>query len=282
MAFLGVKDLLEIQEKHKVVLPFDEKRVKNGAYELSLGSEVYLTDSKTGKVEIVDKEKNRQVDINPGQFALLLTEEQVNIPKDKIAFISIKAGEKLKGLINVSGFHVDPGFNDHLLFSVYNAGPSTIVLNCGEPYFPIWFVDLKTELKEDEAYGKDNEHFKKFDHIPPKYIEFLKRGDLTSPQALYDKIKEVEAALTEKIIKSDEKKERNEWLRKFIIGLLIMITIKLIWDWAAFERGYKAGRNAKSIKEEIIKETKSGHVDSLLSNKIDSILDKRNIYDTTK
>lgn len=61
-----------------------------------------------------------------------------------------------------------------------------------------------------------------------------------------------------------------------------MITIKLIWDWAAFERGYKAGRNAKSIKEEIIKETKSGHVDSLLSNKIDSILDKRNIYDTTK
>lgn len=282
MAFLGVKDLLRIQEKYKVVHPFDEKKVKNGAYELSLGSEVYLTDSKTGKVEIIDKEKNRQVDINPGQFALLLTEEQVNIPNDKIAFISIKAGEKLKGLINVSGFHVDPGFNDHLLFSVYNAGPSTIILNCGEPYFPIWFADLKTELEEDEAYGKDNEHFKKFGHIPPKYIEFLKRGDLTSPKALYDKIKEVEAGLTEKILKSDEKKERNEWLMKFIIGLLIMISIKLIWDWGAYKQGYKAGKNAKSIKEEIIKETKSPYVDSLLLNKIDSVLNKRNIYDTTR
>ncbi len=63
------------------------------------------------------------------------------------------------------------------LFSVYNAGPSTIVLNCGEPYFPIWFAELKNELSDSEAYGHENEHFGKLSHIPPKYIEFLKRGE---------------------------------------------------------------------------------------------------------
>jgi len=280
MAFLGVKELNELQKIHKVILPFKHSRVKNGAYELSLGFEVFLTDSKTGRVEIINETNNRQVDINPGQFALLLTAEKVNIPKNKIAFISIKAGEKLKGLINVSGFHVDPGFNDHLLFSVYNAGPSPIVLNCGEPYFPIWFAEMKTELEDSEAYSQENEHFGKLDHIPPKYIEFLKRGELTSPKALFDKIKEVESQLNEKIIKSDEKKERNDWLYKILIGVLITIFLKTIWDWTVYDRGYSDGKNAKLIQEQIIDETKKPTVDSMLSLKIDSILNKKIKYDT--
>lgn len=282
MSFLGVKELNELQKNYQVILPFKDSRVKNGAYELSLGSEVFLTDSKFGKVEVLNNSNNRQIDINPGQFALLLTSEKICIPKNKIAFISIKAGEKLKGLVNVSGFHVDPGFNDHLLFSVYNAGPSTIVLNCGEPYFPIWFAELKTELDDDEAYGQDNQHFGKLSHIPPKYIEFLKRGELTSPKALFDKIKEVESQLTEKIIKSDEKKERNDWLYKILIGVLITIFLKTIWDWTAYDRGYNDGKNAKLIKEQIIGETKKPTVDSIFSLKIDSILNKKIKYDTAR
>jgi dCTP deaminase len=282
MAFLGVKELNELQIKHEVILPFQKNRVKNSAYELSLGSEVFLTDSKTGKVEVINESTNRQVDINPGQFALLLTAEKVHIPKSNIAFISIKAGEKLKGLINVSGFHVDPGFNDHLLFSVYNAGPSQIVLNCGEPYFPIWFAELKTELEGDDAYGPDNEHFGKLSHIPPKYIEFLKRGELTSPKSLFDKIKEVETQLTEKLIKSDEKKERNDWLLKLLIGIVIAICIKLFWDWSSYRSGYEDGKKTKTIQEEIMQELGKPSVDSTLLEKIDSILSKKLEHDTTK
>src|SRR4051812_29021908 len=102
MSFLGVRELNELQRNNLVIQPFIESRVKNGAYELSLGSEAFLTDSKVGKVEIINNTDNRQIDINPGQFALFLTAEKVHIPKNKIAFISIKAGEKLKGLVNVS------------------------------------------------------------------------------------------------------------------------------------------------------------------------------------
>lgn len=281
MSFLGVKELRALQAKASIIEPFVGERVKNGSYELSLGGEVYLTDSVSGKVDLLKPNTNRQVDINPGQFALLLTAEKVNIPKNKIAFISIKAGEKLKGLVNVSGFHVDPGFHDHLLFSVYNAGPSTIVLNCGDPYFPIWFAEISSELNDNEAYGQDNEHFGKLNHIPAKYIEFLKRGELTSPKALYDKIKEVEAALNEKIIQTNEKTERKDWLYKIAIGLFIAICLKLGWDWAAFERGYKAGKEEKTINEQIINRTQSREFDSIVSTKIDSILNKKVQNDTT-
>lgn len=282
MAFLGVKELLKLQEAKKVIEPFNPQRVKNGAYELSLGKEVYLTDSKTGKVETLDENSNRQVDLNPGQFALLLTKEKVSIPKDKIAFISIKAGEKLKGLVNVSGFHVDPGFNDHLLFSVYNAGPSTIVLNTGEPYFPIWFAEMKPELSEEEAYNDNNDHFKKLDHIPPKYIEFLKRGELTSPKALLDKITSVEQTLSEKIIKSDEKKERNDWLYKILIGLLIAIALKVGWDWVAYDRGFADGRKSKESTQEVITEMRKTLTDKVIVQKIDSILANEIKNDTIK
>ncbi|GAA3984685.1 hypothetical protein GCM10022246_40510 [Pedobacter ginsengiterrae] len=282
MAFLGVKELLKLQEAKKVIEPFNPQRVKNGAYELSLGKEVYLTDSKTGKVETLDENSNRQVDLNPGQFALLLTKEKVSIPKDRIAFISIKAGEKLKGLVNVSGFHVDPGFNDHLLFSVYNAGPSTIVLNTGEPYFPIWFAEMKPELSEEEAYNDNNDHFKKLDHIPPKYIEFLKRGELTSPKALLDKITSVEQTLSEKIIKSDEKKERNDWLYKILIGLLIAIALKVGWDWVAYDRGFADGRKSKESTQEVITEMRKTLTDKVIVQKIDSILANEIKNDTIK
>ncbi|WP_342084853.1 dCTP deaminase domain-containing protein [Dyadobacter sp. OTU695] len=280
MSFLGVSDLLRIQEESQVIAPFNSKRVKNGAYELSLGSEAFLTDSKDGKIQILKEDTNRQIDINPGQFALLLTAEKVNVPVDKIAFISIKAGEKLKGLVNVSGFHVDPGFHDNLVFSVYNAGPSTIVLNTGDPYFPIWFADLTSDSNANQGYGKSNEHFDKLSHIPSKYIEVLKRGELTSPKALFDRIMEVESDLTQKIVKSDEKIDRNEWLYKIIIGLVLTIFVKIIWDWAEYDRGYNDGRRSKLLSEEVVSKVNSRTVDSLLSSKLDSVLKTRMIYDT--
>ena len=135
MAYLGTEKLKELINSRNVIVP-NQNRVICGAYELALGNEVFRTDSSSQKKEFLDRD-NEQVVINPGQFALLLTYEQVNIPIDKIAFISIKAGIKLKGLINVSGFHVDPGFSGKLVFSVYNAGSSQISLMKGNPCFLI-------------------------------------------------------------------------------------------------------------------------------------------------
>jgi len=112
MAFLGKNEL-------KLLLPncidnYSENRIDNVAYELCLGNEVYLTDSSSGKKDILDA-KNSNVIIKPGQFALLLTQETIKIPTDILAFISIKFSQKIKGLVNISGFHVDPGFEGKII-----------------------------------------------------------------------------------------------------------------------------------------------------------------------
>ena len=103
--FIGTNSLKMLLDDQaaKVVHPYNSKRIKNGSYELSLGGQVYLTDSKKRSVKyLFDGEK---IEIKPGQFALLLTKEYVKIPKNKIAFISIKAGIKFKGLVKREKFN---------------------------------------------------------------------------------------------------------------------------------------------------------------------------------
>src|SRR5438105_3719883 len=149
MAFWSSEKLKQVLSQGKVIEPFDDTSVKHGAYELSLGPEAFLTsdDDKRKKI-LADGE---QLVIPPGQFGLLLTEEKITIPNNAIGFISIKAGIKFRGLVNVSGFHVDPGFSGRLKFSVYNAGSKDIVLLRGDPLFPIWFANLDAPTPDPYA-----------------------------------------------------------------------------------------------------------------------------------
>lgn len=72
-----------------------------------------------------------------------------------MAFISMKTGIKFKGLINVSGFHVDPGYKGKLVFSAFNASPSPIQICAGDPIFKIWFAKLdRTSTPEHLFQGK--------------------------------------------------------------------------------------------------------------------------------
>lgn len=80
-----------------------------------------------------------------------------------MGFISIKATYKLRGLVNVSGFHVDPGRSGRLIFTVFNAGPATIHLERGLPVFLLWIADLD-DSSEKRKHGGGPES------IPPDVI----------------------------------------------------------------------------------------------------------------
>jgi dCTP deaminase len=132
-----------------LIKPFNEKHIESAAYELTLGGEVYIsplpdTPSKDRK-KVVFKDEKDTISIPPGQFAFLITSEEIAVPNNAIAFISIKFGAKAKGLINVSGFHVDPGYKGNLIFAVYNAGPLNFHIQCGQRLFSIWYANLDGE-----------------------------------------------------------------------------------------------------------------------------------------
>jgi dCTP deaminase len=185
MSFWSSELLRERNESEGLITPFHPEDVKHGAYQLRLGTEYYLTSDDPQHKRTL--QVGEQIAIPPGQFALLLTGERVKVPLDSLAFISIRARYKLRGLVNVSGFHVDPGYEGRLKFGVYNAGSSQVVIDSGSPVFSIWFCKFISPTTDEY-----NGHWKGTDQISAEDIMKL-QGRVSSPGQLrteVDAIKE--------------------------------------------------------------------------------------------
>src|SRR5437868_4963524 len=115
---------LEIQAQ-KLVEPFNPKNLDCASYRLCVGEQAFVTADKfSGEqvrqklITVLGKPPEHTIVIAPGQFAFLMTYEVVRVPANAIALISMRVKFKFQGLINVSGFHVDPGWHGKLIFTV--------------------------------------------------------------------------------------------------------------------------------------------------------------------
>lgn len=149
-------------------------------YTLHLGKEVYVSTD-----DLPRRLKPREFfTIRPGDFVLLITREQLEIPSNVMGFISMRFKYKQKGLINVSGFHVDPCYRGRLIFSAFNAGPKDIVLRENEPLFMIFFQAMNKECN----YGKE---IPRYLHIPSEMVENI-RGRSTTLSSNANRLDKVE------------------------------------------------------------------------------------------
>jgi dCTP deaminase len=200
MSFWNSEKLCDIQrDSHTLIYPFEQGCVKHGAYELSLGEQALVTSDPTGKKQnLADRE---QLVIPPGQFGLLLTKETVSIPDYAIGFISIRFSFKQRGLVNVSGFHVDPGYNGRLEFAVYNAGSRNIVLSQGDRVFMMWFSDLSSATK-DLYDGAGRNEITSEDSM-------MIQGNLASPAALKEQFDQLGSEHDQRLKALDDKLEQR-------------------------------------------------------------------------
>lgn len=176
------------------ILPFVDTNIKHGAYELTVGRETVSTGKgRLERLEPGDYElrwpHGSSATIKPGQLAMLITAETVRVPHSKLAFISIRARAKLAGLINVSGFHVDPGFEGRLKFTVYNAGNIPVTVRHGERLFMIWFADFDDSVQD--PYNGD--HAGQLQIDSKDIAKF--QGKLPSPQAVEKRVTRLEIIL---------------------------------------------------------------------------------------
>src|SRR3954453_8407651 len=104
-----------------LITDYNCERIDRASYRLRVGPEVYV--SPTGEPDDPRNKPKTQLKegqgftVPAGQFGFILTEESVRVPQCAIAFISMRAGYKFQGLVNVSGFHVDPNYDGRLVFS---------------------------------------------------------------------------------------------------------------------------------------------------------------------
>lgn len=210
-----------------VVTPFDRKHLsKGGGYELRMGREAFTT-AAGKRIDLSGATKD--VEIPPGHFALLLTKERIRIPADSIGFISVKFGLKAKGLINVSGFHVDPGYNGWLTFSVFNAGPRTITITRDMVCFLLWLANWDEPVADEFLYPSDKVDARgTTESLDSRMVDDLK-GDFCSPMSLKQEFEDFKA-----------RQIRWRWVwgaLLFLLGVVVTKGVDIGWEWARGSNG---------------------------------------------
>lgn len=202
----------------------DDGRLKAASYNIKMGPEAYVTPvSDTDPKSIRKLKPGEAFRIPPGQFAFLLTHEAVRVPPDAIALVALRARElQFKGLINVSGFHIDPGYDGRLVLAVYNAGPSEVHLRAGQSLFEIFFADLDT--KTERPYGSGKSKSPLF-HIEPEAISAI-AGEFETLKGLKNKIEATEADLDERIRSLEREQSVTRWAAALILGALIAFGVR--------------------------------------------------------
>ena len=238
MAFWSSERFKVEHAENSVVFPFSEGRLRHGAYELGLGPEVYITSHPSRTKVAVPA--GGQINIPPGQFAVLLSEEKVNIPLHAIGFISIKAGIKFKGLVNISGFHVDPGFSGRLKFSVYNAGGKEMTFQRRQRVFLVWFADLD-QPTADRYQGQ----YQNQDGITAEDVMDIK-GEVSSPAELDVRLKDVERKLAT---------YRQVVISLFAGGILLILSALL--GFSPFYSRFKRDASKMSNSEQVVTDSTS-------------------------
>ena len=207
----------------ELIDPFVPEHIDCAAYTLLIGPEVYVSpnDLAADPTTVTVRKLNEGdgFTIPPGQFAFLITEEVVAVPADALAFISIRAKTKFRGLINVSGFHVDPGFRGQLTFAVFNAGPVPIHLKRGQAIFLIWYASLDCET----AFKKEGPVHKGLD---PELITAV-AGELQSFAGLSKRNKDVDKSLGDRI----HALEKEQTYYRVIGAVALAIVIALAVGW---------------------------------------------------
>ena len=209
-----------------IIAPYDPHRVTHAAYERAVGDEAFVTSNPSDRTQLAPGLK---IVIPPGQFGLLTTQESLRVPPDAIALISIRASIKFKGLVNVSGFHADPGYAGPLKFAVYNAGSQPIVLDQGERAFMIWFTSL--DEADDDPYKP-----KSAGTVVISASDVAKiQGDVASPAALKKQIDELRSEVDKRLhtIQADIDKrwhatEQLGLNKKWVMGVLITLASAIL------------------------------------------------------
>lgn len=214
-----------------LIEPYSEAAIDTASYNLALGNEVFVTplanDNPNERTK-VSLEVGQDFEIPPSRFAFLITQEEITVPGDALAFISLKFKQKAKGLVNVSGFHVDPGYKGKLVFAVFNAGGAYVRVECGQPMFSIWYADI--DEVDDKPFGRSG-----YSHLASSLIDLPSMGDAVSLPLLKNTVDD----LKKEVASLDAKISRVEPRALIIYAILTAIVFSIV---SFFAREWLAGQ----------------------------------------
>lgn len=135
---LNDRDIANAIRQDQLITNFDVKGIAGACYELRMGSVYYDLNEEGKRFQLSEGQK---VLIKPGHRVVLITAEELNVPRNLLVRIVSKGALFSIGLTPVSTY-ADPGFAGHLGIVTQNISDKYIVLPQGEPIAKADFTQL--------------------------------------------------------------------------------------------------------------------------------------------
>jgi dCTP deaminase len=131
-----------------IVEGFDKNNVKQACYELSASSIFYddILTSAGRRKDLRDGKSGPDILIKPHQLAVLITEEELELPSDILGRVLSKGQLFSLGLVPVNTY-ADPGFCGHLGIVLLNASSNYLRIRPGDAIAKIEFSRLTAPVE---------------------------------------------------------------------------------------------------------------------------------------
>lgn len=129
------------------ITPFDDGFLQPASYDFRVGNQAFLS----GTDEIADVANKGLVIIEPGEFAVLTTQERVSCGPQVAAQLGLDSKYARQGLVLLSGPQIDPGFRGVLIVRVTNLAPRRITLAHEAPFLTVQFFRLSRPVAKPYA-----------------------------------------------------------------------------------------------------------------------------------
>jgi deoxycytidine triphosphate deaminase len=117
---------------------FSESSLQAASYDMRIGYRLLISSDETE----IDLSKRTSATLAPGVFALVTTQESVELPDNIAGHIGVKSYYTRKGLVMLTGLQIDPGFQGVLVIGLYNASPRSLTLEYLAPFCTVEFHKL--------------------------------------------------------------------------------------------------------------------------------------------
>jgi dCTP deaminase len=180
---LTAEDISTMAQNRRLISDeFDGASLQATSYDFRIGARG-LVGGDTNETDL----KSGKLVIQPGSYAGVISLEKVKLPSNVFALIGSKRKFSYDGLILLTGSVIDPGYEGHLLFGLYNASSKRVVLPMRTKICNATFIRLPKDAKPVPA-----DPYLIEGNFPPDFLQKMANVEVLPWAEVTDKVRRIQ------------------------------------------------------------------------------------------
>jgi deoxycytidine triphosphate deaminase len=205
---LSERELKESVRAGRIVLDGKESSVEGLKYDFALGSRMLFGGRAPINTNNLTEQERSSLVVKPGELVYVMSEEQVDLPMDIKADLSLKRKISHLGIQVLGGSSIDPGYKGRLVFALHNLSTRPFPLQPGRKLIAAQFYRL-TENESPPANSRVPEPLYEF---PDDLVQLMAVYEPATTEGLRQSVHEL-ARTVDELKRQIEDKE--EWYTRF-------------------------------------------------------------------